>query len=151
MQGMYNYTPETNHVSRVNSVAAVLYIQFVLHVMPFRQWNMFCTFTLALPVVCVCSAQNGCFLFCIFLISFFPGTVFKCCQIFFFYRYGCSRPYYCRYHFCLHIPHTLNLLWGLYIFESSQLLSWSHFCLQELQHLLTFRRLTSTIVDVPHR
>ena len=29
------------------------------------------------------------------------------------------------------------LLWGLYILKSTQLLSWSHFCLQELQRLLT--------------
>jgi hypothetical protein len=36
MQGIYNYIPETNHVSRVYSVAAVLYLQFVLHVMLFR-------------------------------------------------------------------------------------------------------------------
>ena len=33
MQGIYNYKPATNHVSRVYSVAAVLYLQFVLHVM----------------------------------------------------------------------------------------------------------------------
>jgi hypothetical protein len=33
MQGIYNYIPETNHVSRVYSVAAVLYLQFVLRVM----------------------------------------------------------------------------------------------------------------------
>jgi len=32
-QGIYNYIPETNHVSRVYSFAAVLYLQFVLHVM----------------------------------------------------------------------------------------------------------------------
>jgi len=32
MQGIYNYMPETNHVSRVYSVAAVLYLQVVLHV-----------------------------------------------------------------------------------------------------------------------
>jgi len=36
MQGIYNYIPETNHVSRVYSVAAVLYLQFVPHVMLFR-------------------------------------------------------------------------------------------------------------------
>jgi len=30
-----NYIIETNHVSRVYSVAAVLYLQFVLHVMLF--------------------------------------------------------------------------------------------------------------------
>ena len=31
-----NYIPETNHVSRGYSIAAVLYLQFVLHVMLFR-------------------------------------------------------------------------------------------------------------------
>jgi len=36
MQGMYNYVLAINHVSRVHSVAAVLYLQFVLHVMLFR-------------------------------------------------------------------------------------------------------------------
>jgi hypothetical protein len=35
MQGIYNYIPETNHVPTVYSVAAVLYLQFVLHVMLF--------------------------------------------------------------------------------------------------------------------
>ena len=36
MQSIYNYIPETNHVSRVYSVAAALYLQFVLHVMLFH-------------------------------------------------------------------------------------------------------------------
>ena len=36
MHGIYNYIPETNHVSTVCSVAAVLYLQSVLHVMLFR-------------------------------------------------------------------------------------------------------------------
>jgi len=36
IQGIYNYTPETNHVSRVYSVAADLYLHFVLHVTLFR-------------------------------------------------------------------------------------------------------------------
>jgi hypothetical protein len=43
---IYNYLPETNRVSRVYSVAAVLYLQFLLRVMLFRMLNMFCTFTL---------------------------------------------------------------------------------------------------------
>ena len=42
-----------NDVSRVYWVAAILYLQFVLHVMLFHTWNMFCTFTLALSKVCV--------------------------------------------------------------------------------------------------
>jgi hypothetical protein len=33
MHGIYNYIPATNHVSRVYNVAAVLYLQFVLHVL----------------------------------------------------------------------------------------------------------------------
>ena len=36
IQGIYNYTPKTKHVSRMYSFAAVLYLQFVLHVMLFR-------------------------------------------------------------------------------------------------------------------
>ena len=32
---IYNYIPETKHVSGVCSVAAVLYLQFLLHVMLF--------------------------------------------------------------------------------------------------------------------
>jgi hypothetical protein len=51
MQGIYNYIPETNHVSRVHSIAAVLYSQFVLHVMLFRPLNMLHTFTSALSAV----------------------------------------------------------------------------------------------------
>ena len=35
MQGIYNYIPETNHVFRIRCVAAVLYLQSVLHIMLF--------------------------------------------------------------------------------------------------------------------
>jgi hypothetical protein len=60
LQCIYNYIPVTNHVSGVHSVAAVLYLQSVLHVMLFRMLNMFCTFTLVL-LQYLCSAQYGCF------------------------------------------------------------------------------------------
>jgi len=43
LKGIYNYIHENNYVSAVYSVAAVLYLQFVLHAMLFRAWNMFCT------------------------------------------------------------------------------------------------------------
>ena len=33
MQRIYNYIPETNNVSRIYNVAAVLYLQFVLYLM----------------------------------------------------------------------------------------------------------------------
>jgi len=35
MQRIYNYIPETKYISRIYSVADVLYLQFVLHVMLF--------------------------------------------------------------------------------------------------------------------
>ena len=37
MQGIYNYTPETTHVSWVYRVAADLNLQFELHVMLFAR------------------------------------------------------------------------------------------------------------------
>ena len=37
IQDIYNYISATHCISRVYSVAAVLYLQFVLHVMLFRQ------------------------------------------------------------------------------------------------------------------
>ena len=36
IKGIYSYVPETDHVSRIYSVAAVLYLQFLLHVMLFH-------------------------------------------------------------------------------------------------------------------
>jgi len=75
---MYNYTHKTKHVTTVYSVAAVPYLQSVLHVMLFRMLNMFCTFTSALPAVCV---QCPIWLFfCISLISYFPGMLFRYCM-----------------------------------------------------------------------
>ena len=53
MQYLQLYTLETNHGSTVYSVAAALYLQFVLHVLLFPTFNMFCTFTSALPAVSV--------------------------------------------------------------------------------------------------
>jgi hypothetical protein len=45
MQGVYNYLGYT--------VAAVLYLQSVLHVMLLRMLNAFCSFTSAVSAVCV--------------------------------------------------------------------------------------------------
>ena len=63
MQDIYDYMSETNHVSRVYNVAAVLYLQFVLHVMLFRMLDMFCTFTLVLSEVSAVSVQCPILLF----------------------------------------------------------------------------------------
>jgi len=138
------YISETTNVSTVYSVAAVLYLQFVLHVMLFRPWNMFCTFTIALPAVCVCSAQYGCFSwFLKFVLSRYVAQVLSA-----WFWNGSS-------HLLLLISLLLShsicvefLLFGLYVLKSSQLLCWTHFCLQELLHLLTckFQFLLSRIM-----
>ena len=77
IQGIYNYTPETNHVSTVYSVAAVLYLQFALHAMLFRPCNTFCTFTLALSVAFVQCPMW--LLFCIPLILCFLVMLLRYC------------------------------------------------------------------------
>jgi len=69
MEGIYNYIPQTNRVSRVYSVAAVLYLQFLLHVMLFR------TFTLALSIV-MGAVPNVAFL-CSSLTLCFPGMLLR--------------------------------------------------------------------------
>jgi hypothetical protein len=52
MHGIYNYIPKQT-LSTLYSVAAVLYLQFALHVMLFPMLNMFCASTSALPAVSV--------------------------------------------------------------------------------------------------
>jgi hypothetical protein len=47
MQGIYTYMPETNHVSKKYSVAAILYLLFMMHITYF-QCYIFCAFTLVL-------------------------------------------------------------------------------------------------------
>jgi hypothetical protein len=47
MHGIYNYLPDTNHASRVISVANILPLQFMVHVMLFPMLNVlyFCVST----------------------------------------------------------------------------------------------------------
>jgi hypothetical protein len=68
MQGIYNYIPETNHVSRMYSAAAVLYLQFVEYVILFCMSNIFCTFLNYYLPKYVCSAQYDCFILIIIII-----------------------------------------------------------------------------------
>jgi hypothetical protein len=112
MQGIYNYIPETNHVSRVYSISAVLYLQSVLHVKSFRPWNRFCSFTLALSAVCV-QCPIWLFFFWQFLNFVLSRYVAQLLSEWFWN--ASSRPCYYRYHFCFHIPHALNsILRSLY-------------------------------------
>ena len=64
MQGIHSYIPETNHVSVIYIVAAVLYLQLVLHGMLFGTLNRFCTLTSEHAVVqlveALCYKPEGC-------------------------------------------------------------------------------------------
>jgi hypothetical protein len=72
MQGIYNHMPETNLVSRAHSVAAVLYLQFMTHVMLFPMLSVFYFHSsnfrsmFAVPYIA---------LFCGSLISCFPSML----------------------------------------------------------------------------
>ena len=77
MQAIYSYVPETNSVSTVYSVAAVLYLQSLPHVMLFRPCNMFCTFYISTSRS-LCAVPNVA-VFCSTLISCFPGTLLRYC------------------------------------------------------------------------
>ena len=64
---------ESSHVSRVYNVAAVLYLQFLLHVMLFHVLNMFCTLPQHFSEVCVQCPIWSLFvvpLFLVFLVCF---------------------------------------------------------------------------------
>ena len=93
--------------------------------------NMFCTFTLALSIVCVQCPILLCFVFpwfCAFLLccSGIVSVILKWFQL----------PLLLPVSLLLsHSSCAEFLFWGLYILKSSQL-SWWHFCLQKFQHLL---------------
>ena len=71
MQGSYNYITETNHVSRVYSVGAVLYLPFTCNVIsPVKYVLYFYIGTFYR----ICALHNM-IVFCISLISCFPGMV----------------------------------------------------------------------------
>ena len=107
------YIPETNHISRVYSVAAVLYLQFVLHVMLFRPWNMFYTLTLALSALCAqCPIQ---LFFCSSLISCSPGMMLRSCLSDFEIVPVAPIMYY-QNHFYFNIPHVLNFYYEVLIY-----------------------------------
>ena len=109
--GIYSYIPVTNHVSRVYIVAAVLCLQFLLHVLLLRPSNMFRTFTLTLSVVCVQCPIWLFFYFLNFVLSVYVSQV----PPEWFWN-GSSGPHYYRYHFVfiLHMR-WISILTSLYV------------------------------------
>ena len=130
-QGIYNSIPETNHVSGVYSVAAFLYLQFV-HVMLYRPWNVLHLY--------ICISRSKCAVpsVAVFVVPL-PLAFPVCCS-------GHVWVTFKWFQSPLLLPLSLLLSnstctefqsWVLYILKSSRFLSWSHFCRQKLQHLLT--------------
>jgi len=87
-----------HHVSRVCTVAAVLYLQFVPLVLLFRMLDMFCTTSLVLSAVCVCGAQYG---WGVFFFSFLDFVIpLYISQVFYeLFWHGSSCPCYYWHHF----------------------------------------------------
>jgi len=54
VQSIYNYIPETNRISRVYSVAAVLLLQFAVHVMLFSMMNVLHFYVITFRSMYVC-------------------------------------------------------------------------------------------------
>ena len=75
MQGIYSYIPETNHVSVVYSIAAVLYLQFVLYVIS----PMKCVLCFYISTFRSMCAVPNVAVFCSSLISCFPGVLHRYC------------------------------------------------------------------------
>jgi len=78
MQGIYNYISETNHVSRVYGVAAVLYLQFVLQEFFFSPLKYVLYFDNS-TFRRMCAVSHMAF-FCIPLISCSPGMLLRYCR-----------------------------------------------------------------------
>jgi hypothetical protein len=73
---IYNYIPETTYVSRVYSVAAVLYLQTVLHVMPIGMSILFFNFyNITSRIECAVLTTG---VLCSPLISCFPDMLLGC-------------------------------------------------------------------------
>jgi hypothetical protein len=70
MQCIYNYISETNHVSRVYNYAAIVYLQFIAHVLLFPMLNVLYFYISTFPSTC---AVPNMAVFCSSLFSSFPG------------------------------------------------------------------------------
>jgi len=107
LAGYLNYVPGMNYTARIHKFAAVPYLQFLIHVMLFRTWNIFCTFTLKLTVICV-QCPIWLFFFLHFLNLVFSSNVARVLSEWFWNE--SSSHYYWRYYFCFHIPKLLQIL-----------------------------------------
>jgi hypothetical protein len=125
MQGIYTYIPETNHVPREYSVAAILLLLFMVHITLFPMLNLLHFYISTFRSMCVVPNMA---VFCNSLISCFPGTLLR-----YFLNYfemvpvapiitdvSPPAPYTVRYrifplalshHFCMLLYHEVTPRW----------------------------------------
>ena len=77
MQGIYNYVPEMNHVPRVYSVAAALYLHFVVNETVIL--HVKCVLYFYVSTLCSRCAVLSMAVFCISFISCFSDKLFRYC------------------------------------------------------------------------
>jgi hypothetical protein len=75
MKRIYNYTPQTNHVSRVYRVVVILYLQFMAHLLLFPLLNVLYFYISTFRST---YAEPNMAVFCSCLISCFPGMLLGC-------------------------------------------------------------------------
>jgi hypothetical protein len=120
MQDIYNYVTETTHVFRGYSVAVILYLQFVLHVMFISHVKCVSYFYVSTPRS-MCAVPNmACF--CSSLISCFPGVLLRYCSND-FEMVPVAPVLLLVSLLSLHSTCPKFLLWGFYILESSFLIT----------------------------
>jgi len=98
----YNYIPEANNVPRAHSVAAVVYLQFVLHEMLFRTFSVFCTFTIVLSAVCV-----QCPIWLLFVVPSFHTFPVRCSSVVWMTLRCFHLPPLLLVPLCFRFPHAL--------------------------------------------
>jgi hypothetical protein len=104
MQGIYTYIPETNHVPREYTVAAILSLHFTVPISPVP--------ALALLYFYVSTFRNMCAvpnmaLFCSSLTSWFPGMLLTY-YYYYYYHYYSKILYNRGYHKWSVAGHALN-------------------------------------------
>jgi len=75
MQCIYNYIPETNRVSRIYSFAAILYLQFMVHVMLFPMLNVLYFYISTFRSMCAVPRMGGGGLFLDFMLTLYIAQV----------------------------------------------------------------------------
>ena len=111
MQGIYTYIPETNYVRREYSVAAILFLLFMVLISLVPVLNLLYFYISTFRSIC---AVPNMAVFCSSLTSCFPGTlltyflnVFEIVPV---------APIITGYHLCFYIPHALYFCCKVFIF-----------------------------------